>query len=201
MRATASRLTALARELTAEKGLAGFTVEELCEQAGISRRTFFNYFATKEDAVFGLDSRRDEDAIDQRFLAADPRGSEPFAALLTDLVALSAERWHLLDLTSESVKTLIVIFEREPRLLARMLEMSAKREQAEIELVEQREGLPAGDLRAAAAVQIVSALSRAALGEFLDPAHDDDFRTILERRLAAAHDVFTHHRAPALERI
>ena len=35
------------------RGLNGYTVEEVCERGGISRRTFFNYFPTKEDAIIG----------------------------------------------------------------------------------------------------------------------------------------------------
>lgn len=37
-----------------EGGLASATVEAVAERAGISRRTFFNYFPTKEDAILGL---------------------------------------------------------------------------------------------------------------------------------------------------
>ncbi|MGP4991561.1 TetR/AcrR family transcriptional regulator, partial [Glutamicibacter ardleyensis] len=35
-------ITQHARELTAEHGFAGFTVDQLCAGVGISRRTFFN---------------------------------------------------------------------------------------------------------------------------------------------------------------
>ena len=37
-RDTAGLLIAAAREWTAERGLAGFTVDELCEHVGVSRR-------------------------------------------------------------------------------------------------------------------------------------------------------------------
>lgn len=37
-----------------EEGLAKATVEAIAEAAGISKRTFFNYFATKEDAILGV---------------------------------------------------------------------------------------------------------------------------------------------------
>ncbi|MCX6499558.1 MAG: TetR family transcriptional regulator [Arthrobacter sp.] len=37
-----------------EGGLNSATVEAIAERAGISRRTFFNYFPTKEDAILGL---------------------------------------------------------------------------------------------------------------------------------------------------
>ncbi len=198
MRTTASRLSASARELTAERGLAGFTVEELCDRVGVSRRTFFNYFDSKDDAVFGLESRRDESSIDERFLAAGAPSAadggvecaDTFGRLLDDLVILAVERWGLLDFTHEMVPTITAVFDREPRLALRLLELSAERDQVETELVERREGLPPGDLRAAAAVQIVGALSRAAVQEFLDPHNFDDFAVIIRRRLAAASWLF-----------
>jgi AcrR family transcriptional regulator len=42
-----------AGELVTENGLSGTTVEAIASQAGVSRRTFFNYFQSKEDAVLG----------------------------------------------------------------------------------------------------------------------------------------------------
>ncbi len=41
-------------ELTLRDGLAAATVNEIAERAGVSRRTFFNYYPAKEDAVLGM---------------------------------------------------------------------------------------------------------------------------------------------------
>ncbi|GAA1347852.1 TetR family transcriptional regulator [Arthrobacter roseus] len=43
-----------ATELTLVKGPTHVTVEDITSQANVSQRTFFNYFATKEDAILGL---------------------------------------------------------------------------------------------------------------------------------------------------
>jgi len=49
--ATEHALADAAFELALEKGLDGFVVEEIVQRAGYSRRTFANYFSSKEVAV------------------------------------------------------------------------------------------------------------------------------------------------------
>lgn len=69
--ATARRIGRAAVALAVERGLDSLTVDAVCEQAGTSQRTFFHHFATKEDALLGLDlPELDEDAA-RRYLA-DP---------------------------------------------------------------------------------------------------------------------------------
>lgn len=43
-----------AAELVLEHGLNNVTVDEIADRAGVSPRTFFNYFPSKEDAVLGV---------------------------------------------------------------------------------------------------------------------------------------------------
>lgn len=66
---TARALTTPARLWTADRGIGGFTIDELCEAAGVSRRTFFNYFASKEDAVLGVCVERGDDHLAAAFIA------------------------------------------------------------------------------------------------------------------------------------
>ncbi|MDO5032807.1 TetR/AcrR family transcriptional regulator [Corynebacterium sp.] len=54
--ATRLRIEDAATRLVDERGFADVTVEEICEAAGISRRTFFNYFDSKDSAVLGAPS-------------------------------------------------------------------------------------------------------------------------------------------------
>jgi mycofactocin system transcriptional regulator len=50
---TRGRIESAALDLFTRRGFEGVTIDEVAEVAGISRRTFFRYFATKADAVWG----------------------------------------------------------------------------------------------------------------------------------------------------
>jgi mycofactocin system transcriptional regulator len=50
---TRARIERAALDLFTHRGFEGVTIDEVAEAAGISRRTYFRYFATKADAVWG----------------------------------------------------------------------------------------------------------------------------------------------------
>lgn len=72
-----------ALELVTEHGLAGVTVEEICAAAGVSSRTFFNYFPSKGDAALGLGPSTVPEDARAAFLA----GTGSLVADCCDLVA------------------------------------------------------------------------------------------------------------------
>jgi len=53
-RETRRQLHGSAIELVVERGLGGVTAEDIARDAGVSPRTFFNYFPTKEAALTGF---------------------------------------------------------------------------------------------------------------------------------------------------
>ena len=86
-RATRRALRAAVLELGLERGLADVRVEEIAERAGVSTRTFFNYFDTKEDAAL-----LDVLAVPEEELAA-LRGPAPVLwARLGELFGADVER-------------------------------------------------------------------------------------------------------------
>lgn len=142
MQKTRLSISRHARELTAEHGFAGFTIEELCTRVGISRRTFFNYFATKLDAVFG----HAEDGIPaeslERFMNARPAGIVGISpTLLADLVALALEQLRLDDEEIRGTQGFFAILHREPELLERMMKLGPERQAEFTALVAKREGI------------------------------------------------------------
>src|SRR5262245_25184889 len=70
---TARRITVFAQRLTDERGFDGFTMDDLAGAAGLSRRTLFNYFPSKADAVLGAGPELDDEFI-QEFRVGGPTG-------------------------------------------------------------------------------------------------------------------------------
>ena len=72
-----------AQELTLERGYQGWTLEELAERVGVSRRTLFNHVESKEHAVLGPRPTIDDAAL------AEFRSGGPTGRLLHDAVHLA----------------------------------------------------------------------------------------------------------------
>lgn len=189
-RQTAHRLTSVSRRLTAERGLSGFTVEEVCEEVGVSRRTFFNYFPSKEEAVIGVDEESELKRFADEFLARSSRG---WSAVLDDLVELVANHAVTSGLSLEEHLELHGALHREPKLLARFIGMSHERDRQLVELVAYREGVPTDDPAARAVVGVFGAAIKAG-GEQLMSGGITDFAAALTESLDAMRAVLTPDR-------
>ena len=76
-------LEQVALELFAERGFDATTVDDIAEAAGISRRTFFRYYPSKNDVVWG-DFEARLLTMEAQLAAADP--SVPVLDALADVV-------------------------------------------------------------------------------------------------------------------
>ena len=86
--ATHRLLRRAALDLVAERGLSNVTVEDIAGAAGVSPRTFFNYFASKEAALFGGDPDR---AAELRERIASGRPDDSALDALRAVLAQDAE--------------------------------------------------------------------------------------------------------------
>ena len=77
------RLKKAALELYRERGYDNVTVTDIAERAGLTRRSYFRYFADKREVLFA-GSERLPPALAEAVLAADPDAA-PLAAVLDAL--------------------------------------------------------------------------------------------------------------------
>ncbi|HEV2345011.1 MAG TPA: TetR family transcriptional regulator [Actinocrinis sp.] len=129
------QLGEVALHLVARQGYEETTVDQIVAAAGVSRRTFFRYFKSKEDIV--VESVSDLGAAIRAELAARPTGEGPEAAVRAAF-AVAAEQ---LTLEPEKALPLTRLMFDTPALHRRFLEhQSVLQEELAAELA-RREGL------------------------------------------------------------
>ncbi|MGY1812670.1 TetR/AcrR family transcriptional regulator [Blastococcus sp. SYSU D00820] len=178
---TRRRLTTAARELVLAAGLDGVTVERICTEAGVSLRTFFNYFESKESAVLGEEPPMGTPESRAAFVAGGPSGD-----LLADLLDLLDPSVQLAAEGREGLRTVMALAEREPRLLARHLARVVAHERELADLIAARRGLPGADDGARAVAATALALARTAGGIWFEAGDDTPFAVHLHRLRDAA---------------
>ncbi|MBX6383968.1 MAG: TetR family transcriptional regulator [Microbispora sp.] len=130
--------------LAVERGLDHVTVEDIVEAANISRRTFSNYFGSKEDALLYGEEQRIRDMV--RAVRERPAEESGWQALR------GAVREMLRDVGEPdrewAVRTTLT--RRHPSLLARQLANHAALERELVQAISDRDGQaePGADLKA-----------------------------------------------------
>lgn len=127
-------ITRCARRLADEHGLDGFTMEELAEQVGVSRRTLFNYVPGKIDAVLGKAVPDDEDPL------AELRAGGPTGELAADMRALGSKVLSAGDDDVDALARIRSLLRSEPRLHEAMHERLEEIAELIAEAIIEREG-------------------------------------------------------------
>lgn len=117
VRETRFALESAAVELALELGVEQVTVEQIVERANVSSRTFFNYFAAKEDALLGH-SLRDTDA---RFLASFPTESSG-SSVYEDLKSFVVNRTSEQIFSDELLEKRMRVLATSPNLAKRQMD-------------------------------------------------------------------------------
>ncbi len=136
--ATRSALHEAALRLVAERGLDGVSVDDIAARADVSPRTFFNYFATKDEAVLGLDPaglRRTAQALAER-----PADESTLAALR------AVQRGQAEEMASESElwPLRLQVIEANPDLVGRLVTHFGEADRALASAVAERTGTDVG---------------------------------------------------------
>lgn len=157
---TRQALAAAAIRLAIDRGIDHVTVEDIAAAAGVSARTFFNYFPAKEDAILRPDA--DPMAFAREMaaaIAAAPAGQDP-VHVLGKAWRPAVER---LDREAEEWLARISIVEQDPKLIGTMFAAMAETEQLLVGAVAERLGLdPVLDFYPRLVFQVTGAAFQAA---------------------------------------
>ncbi|MCU1531905.1 MAG: TetR/AcrR family transcriptional regulator [Arthrobacter sp.] len=191
--ATRAAITAVARNLTAQRGLNGYTVEEVCERAGISRRTFFNYFPSKEDAIIGhVDDELPAGIFDDfiRGGAGSPDG-EISSNLFQDLVTLMLRLSERLSSSEEETRQLIGVVQKEPQLMLKIIGASEEREADFSRMLAAREGVAPDHPVVRMAVVLLANIARKSSMAYFSEGNTRPRKELLLENIAAARTLFS----------
>ena len=179
--------------LVCDRGLDRVTIDDISAEADISPRTFFNYFASKEEALIGdTPSLPPQDYID-RFIAAEPSGD-----ILDDLCELLVWATDTSEGDLELQKLRRSVLKDYPQMFGTRMASMRQFENTITDIVVQRlanspgfEGFPPADLREHAhlVTLVGSAAMRHAWSSWADQKASGSLSTRMRASFAALHSI------------
>jgi len=147
---TRDALVDAAHQLFLSQGYARTTVDEIAAAVDVSQRTFFRYFANKDEVALAILADAEDHFVAN--LGARPATENPLQALRNAIVQTWRELGTARELTGDSSITaaleLLQLIEDTPTLLAAHLRRITEQERIVAGILAEREGLdPAVDLR------------------------------------------------------
>jgi AcrR family transcriptional regulator len=179
---TSQRITLCAQRLTDEHGLDGFTMDELAQAAEVSRRTLFNYFPSKLDAVLGAEEPPDP-SVYEPFAAGGPTGE-----LLGDLREMVTRFLAAEEADADTVARMRRLLRSDPRLFQAAHTRFESAAEQFADLIAAREGDAVAPRRARIVARLLLTMFDLALDAFLDDP-DRDLAEHFGETLDAAHDL------------
>ncbi|HET9771841.1 MAG TPA: TetR family transcriptional regulator [Acidimicrobiia bacterium] len=175
---TAADLEEAALNLFCERGFDAVTVDDIAAAADVSRRTFFRYYASKEDVILSDHPKRLDElqaALDRR-PADEPALTALRHAILSLAGTLQEDREHMLRRFRLVTST--------PALEARSLCLQRNWETAVTDMVAARMGVgPATDLRPGIVAATTMAAMRIATAHWLAAGGQGDVMAIVAAAL------------------
>ncbi len=154
----AGQIERIALSLFVKRGINAVTVDEIADAADISRRTFFRYFASKEDLLLG-DRQRYDDSL-ARTLAKEQSSPSAVRMLRDILVEMS----HEVEAEADTARLRLELFRKYPEEMSGAFEQQRAWNSTFTELVAQRMGLDRShDMRPALIVGVMMSAGNVAL--------------------------------------
>ena len=181
--ANAHRITRCAQRLADERGLDGFTMDELADEAGVSRRTLFNYFPGKDDAVLGGLPEPDPDEL-ATFRAGGPTGN-----LVDDMSVLIHGMLEAKGTSREEISRAHRVMEANPKLMALAHQRFREFTEEFLADVRTREGSAYDDQRAQLALGLLAGLFALTLDAYIHHRQDGLLADLYTQNLRIAREL------------
>jgi AcrR family transcriptional regulator len=163
--ATRAAVREAALRLAVRHGVENVTVEQIAAAADVAERTFFNHFATKEDAVVAAAAAGAE-ALVAEFRARPP--AEPVLRALREAVLVVMDRT---DAAGREHLTALRLIRDSPSLVPRQMAVLTAQEDALAGAIAERTG--GGGVYPQLVAAAALAALRVVLGRWLDQGGDD----------------------------
>lgn len=181
---TAHRITVCSQRLCEERGYDGFTMDDLAELAGVSRRTLFNYYPSKLDATLGTVPEIAGEAL------AVFREGGPDGDLLTDLGALASHLMSSAQFSRDEAALSQRVMMAEPRLMAAAHDRFQKVTEDFVDEIRLREGRRFDEDRARLAVRLLGAVFDHTFEQFVVDADDRPLEDLFTASISTARAIF-----------
>lgn len=159
------RLEDVALELFEREGFDKTTIEQIAVEAELAPRTFFSYFATKDDLVLADYSERLERILTE--LEQRPEEEPAWGALRASFAAVAADY----ESEHDRIRRRFTIMASNPSVFARSLHLQAGWEQALTQRLTTRLGARADDPAPRLLAATALAVMRASLQHWLTTPH------------------------------
>lgn len=181
-RAVQAEIGAAALRLFLQQGFEATTMEQIANEAGVSRRSLFRYFGTKEDIVLG--DHAEQGRMVRAALEARPPDEPPWEALRAALKTLVED----LAYSPEDFLTIARMLHETPSLRARHLEKRRQWLDLLVPNIAMRLGdapEPVREVRARAIVASALACSETATETWVQRNGDADLEQLYDEAVAA----------------
>ncbi len=169
------RLEDVALELFERDGYDKTTIEQVAAAAGLAPRTFFSYFATKDDLVLADYTDRLHRILDE--LDRRPTDESAWDALRSAFAAVAADY----EAEADRLRRRFTIMAHNPSVFARNLQLQATWEQALSEHLMNRLGSDPGDPTPRLLAATALAVMRASLQHWLTSQQATPLPTLVQR--------------------
>ena len=182
--ATRNELIRMGVALFLKQGFVNTTIDQIVAPLGIAKRTFFRYFKTKEDLLFGWQIEKTTDLV--RELKARPRQEKPYKAVCETLASLL----EYYDTSPDRALAFMNLTKETPSLIGRNCEKRMIWEQALVAALIEREGKGAmRPLEARIIVGTAMVAWLAALAEWYEEGGKPNLHPIVKKAFSMAGEV------------